>query len=134
MKKPFVLIAAIVAVVGLGGAVAVAKETAEVGTSVSIKLKGSNEHYSFFGKVKAKEGCHKERRVVVHNADSTGSPGAVRSDNRGRYQLELIRPLHGNRYFVTTKKKIIKKDGERIVCKKARSKTVDNQHPAPSSH
>ena len=38
MKKPFVLIAAIVAVVGLGAAVAVAKEKIKVKTSVSIQF------------------------------------------------------------------------------------------------
>ena len=37
MKKPFVLIAAIVAVVGLGAAVAVAKETTKVKTSVKLE-------------------------------------------------------------------------------------------------
>ena len=44
MKKPLVLIAAIVAVVGLGAAVAVAKEAIKVETSVSIRANLSGPH------------------------------------------------------------------------------------------
>ena len=62
MKKPFVLIAAIVAVVGLGAAVAVAKETTKVETAVKLKFHTRDE--SFSGRVKAKDGCQKGRTVI----------------------------------------------------------------------
>ena len=43
MKKSFVLIAAIVAVVGLGAVVAAAKQTTNVGTSVKLEFRHSHQ-------------------------------------------------------------------------------------------
>ena len=60
MKKPFVLIAAIVAVVGLGTGVAVAKETTKVRTSVKLEYSANGAaDSSFSGQVKARKGCQK---------------------------------------------------------------------------
>ena len=71
MKKPFVLIAAIVAVVGLSTAVAVAKEKIKVETSVGLRFSGRPRRVlpaSFPGEVKAKtKGCEKGRTVTVSN-------------------------------------------------------------------
>ena len=81
MKKPFVLIAAIAAVVGLGAAVAVAKERIEVETTVTIKFKrnnpGENPYIggaSFSGQVKARRGCQSDAGLLC-------IPGSV---TRGR--------------------------------------------------
>jgi hypothetical protein len=129
MKKPFVLIAAIVAVVGLGTAVAVGKETTKVRASVSMKFTGvhPSESGTFVGKVKAREGCRKQRRVVSYwkGPHSTRSAGADRSNNRGRYRIDPIN-VHGHavEFWVEVENKIIENDGEKIVCKKARSKKV----------
>ncbi len=113
MKKPIVLIAAIVAVVGLCAAVAVAKETTKVPTAVTIKFTGTVEgagggdgrfvngtfsgEIGFHGSdqiawVTTKEGCRKQRKVVLYEKPKRGLParraGADRSNNRGRYRIE----------------------------------------------
>ncbi len=120
MKKPFVLIAAIVAVVGLGTAVAVAKETTKVRTSVSIR----GAITSFHGRVKAKRGCEKQRTVTLHHRGE--HPGELlrtdQSYNSGRYRIfpTQVSPVVDHR--VVVHRKIIKKYGERIVCKRAQSR------------
>ena len=83
MKKSFVLIAAIVAVVGLGTAVAVGKETTKVRTSVSIR----GGHYSgqAFGHVRALKGCEKFRTVSLHLEGFGGAVRSVASNERGEY-------------------------------------------------
>src|SRR5262245_43715515 len=94
MKKPIVLIAAIVAVVGLGTAVALGKETTKVRTSVSIQHAGNRETGTFSGKVRAKAGCQKQRKVVLAEAEGGGlfpipprHPDADTSNKRGRYRI-----------------------------------------------
>ena len=69
MKKPFVLIAAILAVVGLGAVAAVAKEATEVKTSVTLEYHPNDPGHPlesdwFSGRVKAKEGCEEGRKVL----------------------------------------------------------------------
>ena len=102
MKKPIVLIAAIAAVVGLRAAVALGNETTKVGTSVSIKFIGTRDrgvlHGTVSGKVNAKEGCRKQRKVALYRKNIKGLSGhrvsADRSNNRGRYRIDTVR-LHG---------------------------------------
>ena len=81
MKKPIVLIAAIVAVVGLCAAVAVAKETTEVPTSVTLHVTGGfgvenpdpgDRHRLFSGKVTA----FLAPLAVASVTTATGSPRA----------------------------------------------------------
>ena len=127
MKKPFVLIAAIIAVVGLGTAVAVANETIKVGTSVNLALAsdlGGSEHASFAGEVKAKKkGCEKGRTVTVSNG-SGYKAGADKTNNRGRYRVFFSGhsvPLNNAFTAKVRKMRITKDSGKTIVCKAARS-------------
>ena len=131
MKKPFVLIAGIVAVVGLGTAVAVAEDTTKVRTSVSIKPSPNDSVDSLSGRVKAKKGCEKRRTVSLQQgSQESGRHLSDKSDNRGRYRFGRYRLSPGDpfvtHYWVVVHREIIEKDGERIVCKRARSKKVPN--------
>src|SRR5262245_54170982 len=90
MKKPFVLIAAIVAVVGLGAAVAVAKQATRDSASVSIKLIGGGdvppEGGTFTGWVNAKRrGCQGDRNVVLNH--TPGRAASDRTNDRGKYRI-----------------------------------------------
>jgi hypothetical protein len=122
MKKPFVLIAAIAAVVCFGAAVAVARETIRVGTSVTLNSNaGDNNTYS--GTVKARKGCQKERRVILTYGKQ--KLGSDRSNDRGKYKIYFAEhDTSGNYRTVASEKKITKNDGDKIVCKTGRSNQV----------
>ena len=123
MKKPFVLIAAIVAVVGLGTAVAVAKETTNVGTSVKLEFRYRNAP-AFLGSVKARNGhCQKGRRVIVTRDNERVYAG--KSNDRGKYKIIVaLRDIYGGYLFraVANERTITKNNGDKIVCKRGRSK------------
>jgi hypothetical protein len=129
MKKPFVLVAAIVAVIGLGTAVAVAKEKIKVETSVSLFKKLSlppGPSPSFQGEVKAKKkACEKGRTVTVSNG-SGYKLGPDKTNNRGRYKIFFS--VHSTPLTPFTAKvrkmRITKDSGNTIVCKAARSKRL----------
>ncbi len=120
MKKPFVLIAAIVAVVGFGTVAAVAK-TIKVGTSVTLRVGPS----SLEGTVNAKKGCEKQRRVTLTHVTRTHGTQERRSDysdDRGRYYIGFTIPDSSGYYrTVASEKTITKNDGDKIVCKTGRS-------------
>ena len=127
-EEVIVLIAAIVAVVGLGTAVAVGKETTKVGASVSMKFTGvhPSESGTFVGKVKARGLSEAAQgRFLLERAPLHTLAGANRSKNRGRYRIDP-KNVHGHavEFWVEVENKIIENDGEKIVCKKARSKGV----------
>ena len=130
MKKPFVLIAAFLVVVGLGAAVAVAEDTTKVRTSAAIKYQLPNHHPGslgrFVGRVKASKGCEKQRKVSLQQGASPMDYDPTdRSNNDGRYRVFPTRRalVPGvEQFWVVVQRKIIKKDGERIVCERARSK------------
>ncbi len=120
MKKPFVLVAAIAAVVGFGAVAAVAKETINVKTSVTFKYHPNDPSYpleggSFSGSVKAKEGCQGGRKVVVY--DPSKEIGSDTSNARGRYKIKFIAEAGGPSFHAKAKEKIIKANGDKIVCK-----------------
>ncbi len=94
-----------------------------------MKFTGTHpsESGTFVGKVKARKGCRKQRRVVSYwqGRENRYKAGADRSNNRGRYRIDPKNvPDHSVRALVEAEKKIIENDGEKIVCKKARSKKV----------
>jgi hypothetical protein len=127
MKKPFVLIAAIVAVVGLGAVTAVAKERIHVGTYVTLHVTDENPGdpaQSFSGRVKAKKGCEKRRTVVVMGP--YGPVGSDRSNVRGEFKIveqQLGRSRRGSFRFrvVVEQRKITKNSGHKIVCMEGRA-------------
>ena len=136
MKKPLVLIAGIVAVVGLCAAVVVAEDTSKVRSSVSIKFHPGSEEPDdgwFSGRVKAKKGCQRGRTVVV--IGPYGKAGSDRSNARGKF--EIVEPYgragrerrahRGGPYphfAVAKERKTAKDNGDKIVCKEGRSKKV----------
>ena len=135
MKKPVVLIAAILAVLGLGAVAAVAKETTEVPTSVTLHVTGGfgvenpdpgDRHRLFSGKVTAKKyRCQKGRTVVVSAYVPVGSD---KSNARGEFKIwEQYRgsPQGPSRAesrgtlsyrAVVERRKITKNNGDKIVC------------------
>jgi hypothetical protein len=134
MKKSFVLIAAIVAVVGFGAVAAVAKERIKVGTSVSLKfttdLSGPRPDF-FSGRVKAKKkGCEKARTVRLYDDRSISEVGSANSDDRGRYKI-FSSDLRGAFVAYARKKQMTKDNGDKIVCRRAHSKPRLHLPPTP---
>ena len=130
MKKPFVLIAAIVAVVGLGAAVAVAKVRTEVGASMTLnyQLPQPDHPARFVGRVKASRGCQNGRTVTVTNI-GPGVPGSRKvgsdkSGNNGKYKIVWRAQFSGERNYraVVEERKTTTDNGDKIVCKRAASK------------
>ncbi len=141
MKKPFVFIAAIVAVVCLGAVVAVAKDTTRVPTSVKLHFTGEGggkpghpARRYFSGKVTAKKGCQKGRTVVLIRRTRMAPVGSDKSNARGKFKLvehlfayqvkHLLRDRRGHYRVVVEKRKITKDNGDKIVCGWKRSATV----------
>jgi hypothetical protein len=127
MKKPFVLIAAIVAAVGLGTAVAVAKKTTEVTTRVTANWTADPDEPatgSFSGRVKAKKVCQKGRKVTV--SDGVNKVASDTSNDRGEYKISYSPAGSEVRYFFTrAQKKITENNGDKIVCKKSKRVAVE---------
>ncbi len=126
MKKPFVLIAAIVAVVGLGAVAAVAKERTYVPTDVTLHVTDENPADParlFSGRVMAEKGCQKRRTVVLMGPYSPA--GSDKSNARGEFKIvdQLRRSGRGVfRYrVVVERRKITKSSGHKIVCKEGRA-------------
>ena len=125
VMKPFVLIAAIVAVVSFGAAVAVAKERSEVKTSVTLKFDERRPADSFSGRVKAKKGCDKKRRVLLRSTHPGLTRGSDKTNSRGRYEISFEADPSASKFFAkASEKKISKNNGDTIVCESARSNQV----------
>ncbi len=148
MKKPFVLIAAIVAVAGLDAAVAVAKERTEVKTSVTLQRHGEGAPCraavarrgaalpagiahrgcglgAFWGQVKARKGCQKGRRVVLYSINGGKvREGSDRTNDRGKYKIKWP-GLSERRFFVkATEKRITKSNGDQVASSAGKSKRL----------
>jgi hypothetical protein len=134
MKKRFALIAAIVAVLGLGAAVAVANETTEGKTSVKLKYHRSDptSPRSFSGEVKARQGGQEGRRVLLY-----GPYHITRGKTNARGKFEIVEDYgragrgrdapRGTPYQYTAvakETKIAKHNGDKIVCREGRSNTI----------
>jgi hypothetical protein len=126
-KLSSLLVAALVATVAFGVLAATAAEKTKVKTKVTIKYNAGTgapyyENASFSGKVKAKKGCKKNRKVKVKE-EGGQTVGKDRSNNNGRYEVAAGSFNEGD-FFAKVKKKKLEKKGKTIVCKKARSKTI----------
>ena len=125
MKKPFVLIAAIVAVVGFGTVAAVAKERIKVHTSVTLRHNANDPNPrggdgTFSGRVKAKKGCQERRTVVLYDGGPGDRHGSDKSNDRGEYKIVPGPTTAGPTFYVEVgKKEITRNNGDRIVCKSA---------------
>jgi hypothetical protein len=124
MKKPVVLIAAVVAVVGLGAVGAAAKQRIEVKTSVTLgissDLSGPRPD-SFIGEVKARKAvCQKGRTVTIN--DGFTKVGSAKSDDRGRYRIfHSLAGSAGRSFFARAREtKMTKDNGDTIVCERSK--------------
>jgi hypothetical protein len=127
MKKRFAIVMALVACLGVGSvSLAVGKPgVKKVKTKVTLNYtKSGNPPYNqseFSGKVKAKKGCKKKRKVSISGIGNT------KSANDGSYSISLNDAAPSGTYQAVAKKKKIKKNGKKIVCKKGKSNTVNVQ-------
>jgi hypothetical protein len=127
MKKPLVLIAAIVAGVGLCSPTAVAKETIKVETSLTLHPDFGN-NYAFAGRVKASRGCQEGRTVTLTRAGK--KVGSDKSNDCARYKI--IVKGHDEPWTwrdpraVAMERKTTKDNGDKIVCKRASSRLQED--------
>jgi hypothetical protein len=126
-KLALLLVAALVATVAFGLVAATAAEKTKVKTKVTIKYDSGSgapyyENASFSGKVKAKKGCKKNRKVKVKQVGGT-TVGTDKTNNNGRYEVSAGSFNEGS-FFAKAKKKKIHKNNKTIVCKKGKSKTI----------
>jgi hypothetical protein len=125
MNRRFATVLAIVGCLAVGSvSMAVGQAQVEkVKTKVTLDYtKTGSGQYSqsvFDGKVKAKKGCKKNRKVKIPGIGST------KSSSSGTYSISLNRAAPNGTYQATAKKKKIRKNGTKIVCKKGKSNTVN---------
>jgi hypothetical protein len=132
MRKLTVLVFALVACIAVGAVTMATAKTTKVKTEVSVdfsgKFSGGNptgNPYSpytpitfngdFAGKVKGKKGCKKSRKVTI-----SGGIGSTKSNKSGNYDVAVSKVPASGDYTATAKKKKFKKNGNKIVCKKAK--------------
>jgi hypothetical protein len=127
MNKRFAIVMALIACLALGSvSMAVGNQgVKKVKTKVTLNYtKKGNPPYNqseFSGKVKAKKGCKKNRKVSISGI------GKTKSANNGSYSISLSSAAPSGTYQAVAKKKKIKKNGKKIVCKKGKSNTVTVQ-------
>jgi hypothetical protein len=125
MNRRFAIVTALIACLALGSvSMAVgAPGVKKVKTKVTLDYtKSGNPPYDqseFSGKVKAKKGCKKNRKVIIPDVGST------KSSSSGSYSISLNRAAPGGTYQAKAKKKKLSKNGKKIVCKKGKSNTVN---------
>ena len=125
MNRRFAIVTALIACLALGsvsmavGAQGVKKVKTKVTLDYTKSGSGQYSQSVFDGKVKAKKGCKKNRKVNIPGVGST------KSSNNGSYSISLNRAAQNGTYQATAKKKKIKKNGKKIVCKKGKSNTVN---------
>ncbi|MEO7197215.1 MAG: hypothetical protein ABIZ50_01950 [Solirubrobacterales bacterium] len=86
----------------------------------------TNDDASFKGAVSSKKKlCKKGRKVKVKNVDTGQTFGEKKTDKAGNYGIAAGAGAAKGTYIAKVKKKVkTKKNGGKIVCKKAKSKTV----------
>jgi ABC-type glycerol-3-phosphate transport system substrate-binding protein len=124
MNKRFAIVLALVACLAVGSiSMATAKpKVKKVKTTVTLAYANTGappyNQSVFSGKVKAKKGCKKNRKVSIPNV------GQTKSDSKGNYSIALSTAAAPGTDQATAKKKKITKNGTKIVCKKGKSNTV----------
>jgi hypothetical protein len=146
MKKPLATALAIVACLtaGSGATVLAEPKVKKVETTVTLSYAKTtttpppsgpygpsvppSTRSVFSGKVKAKKGCKKGRDIRVTNTDTSAVVGTTTNSDDGTYSISLSSAAPSGTYQATAKKKKIKKKhGKKIVCKKGKSNTVKVQ-------
>jgi hypothetical protein len=139
MKKLSALVLTLIAVLAVGGIVANAAKKEKVKSKVTLKFTpgGSGDPYdpyyyeeaTFRGKVsakgkaskKAKKKCKKGRTVVIRQVGG-GKFGQDKTNKKGKYSLSASDAYNAPGNY---KAKVKKKKKGKIVCKAAKSKTVE---------
>jgi hypothetical protein len=128
MNRAWIAVLAALGTVALLAAAVVASgatssKTTKVKTRVTLKYEESGSppynQAAFTGRVKGKKGCNEDRKVKV-----VQGIGKTKSGNNGKYRIDLGSPAAPGTYTAKVKKKTITEDGDRIVCKKAKSKPL----------
>jgi hypothetical protein len=120
MKKLGVMVTALVLCVALGvTSLAIAKpQTKKVTSTITLTFTQGSLPYSpytpdrFFGDVKAKKGCKKDRTVVIDGTSLTTT-----TDSSGDYSIDAGNVAAGTYTATVTKKKRKKDNGTKIICK-----------------
>ena len=123
MKRRFGVVLALVACLALGSvSMSIGAPDKKVKTKVTLDYtERGNPPYdesAFSGKVKAKKGCKKNRKIKIPGV------GDTKSNSSGAYSISLNKGADPGTYQATAKKKKIKKNGKKIVCKKGKSNKV----------
>ena len=94
-------------------------------TTVTINFSQSTYSAKFFGKVKSdKNACKKDRKVLVFHKTNSGKVkvGSDKSNDRGRWRLNVGGTPPPGDYFAKAKKKLL--NGGDVVCKSDKSPTI----------
>ena len=125
MKRSRIIIVALVAALAIGS-VSIATAAKNANDQVKTKLSlgydpgGSGpygESAKFSGRAKAKRVCRGNRKVTITDV------GKAKTDKNGRFVIDADGTAPGT-YQASAKKKIVKKNGKKVVCKKAKSPKV----------
>jgi hypothetical protein len=129
----FALVAALLGSVALGG-IASGADTIKVRTKVTIKFHNSDYNDSFSGRVKArgrhpakiKRKCRSKRKVTVFRVQGTGKTriGSTKSKRTGRWTVRVGGDADPGRYFARAKKKTFRRHGDKVVCKRGKSRRI----------
>lgn len=125
MKRLTLTALALVALLGIGLASiagAAPKGGAKpVKTKLTLKYTDSTDPYSeskFSGRAKTKKVCRPNRKVSIKGV------GKAKTNRRGGYSISAGSGVAPGTYRAVVKKRVIKKNGNRVVCKKGKSKPV----------
>jgi hypothetical protein len=134
MRLPRIIVFGLIAalLVGVIGVGVAAGAKLKVRTKATISFQGSTYGDSFSGKVKVKgqpkkikKKCKKGRNVILVRKQGSQKEkvAKTKSKRKGRYAFDVGAADPGN-YFVKVKKKVKKKGGNKIVCRKGKSPTI----------
>jgi hypothetical protein len=123
---------AVLAVGAIGAGVATGAKK-KVKSKATISFQGSTYGDSFSGRVKAKgkakkkikKKCKKGRNVILIRKQGSQKEkvAKTKSKKKGAYAFDVGVADSGN-YFAKVKKKVKKKGGNKIVCRKGKSPTI----------
>ena len=131
MIKKFLALTAIAALcVSLAAVASAAPQVKKVKTRVTLSFVNGNTYpYTpygqdkFQGKVKSKKKVCKKRRKVVLKRNGVSTGLRTRSDKKGNYSITVGNAAAGT-YTTIAKKKKVRRNGTKIVCKKGTSNPV----------
>lgn len=131
MKKLFVCGAVVaIAALGFGAIGSAAKPATKVKTKLTIKFTPGTDPYipddrgAFSGRVRAKKGCARGRKIVVRSVRDGRTVARGRSNRRGRYRAPARSEITRGRYQAFAKQKTLRRGGKRIVCRAGKSRKI----------